>query len=153
MTETNNQDNFEKELKNKIKTNKMVVVEYGQTFENAVLTKYSNNPDNSDDPDIIQVINHNKLDNMLNNKFLDIKYHKENTKRREEAEIWYAQAVEKHKKKLEEEEKLKLKYGDKYIEPQYRNNSKPNNNQRRKNMKNITLGMAIREHGQPYNCC
>ncbi len=145
MTDTNNQDNFEKELKNQININKSNLIKNKLNDSDDLDNWYNSNDLDSDNKiDYINIVKDNSIDNLIAGKFEIKQMSNSDIKRKKEAEIWYINAVEKHKKSKERERELRLKYGNKkYEELKVEANL---NNYRN----NLIERMTIKEHGQPY---
>lgn len=167
MSNTTNQNDFEKYLNNKIENNKNI--SYEEFKKTKPYNKYNDyNRYRGNNNNLEEFLYTQKLPayhyiEFKNNKDINefMIEHNEKLKaktkthfsqtERENAEIWYKKAVEKHQLKQEKENMLKIKYGDKYKPPHLRQKEIPAFMQ--KKQKIVQLGMVIREHGQPFNIC
>lgn len=177
MSDTN-QDNFEKDLKNQIetnkiytniteqkpkKTNKMVVVQYGQSYENTISSSSNNKHIESlkekEERELREKYFNMYLKSRKNLFTMAIRehgqpYNRNNSLTKESdgsncLEDSNKNKIECKQKEFESQLEEQKKTVDKETERKWENYKKRTNNNNWSNQP--VLKMAIREHGQPYN--
>ncbi len=171
------QDNFEKDLKNQIETNKintniteqkpkknkMVVVEYGQSYENTISSSSNNKPIESlkekEERELREEFFNMYLKSRKNLFTMAVREHGQPYKRNNSlTKVSYGSncledsnknKIECKQKEFESQLEKQKKIVDKETERKWENYKKCNNNNNWSNGPKLT--MAIREHGQPYN--